>query len=33
LSTPWRIEQHSEFFVVLDARGQWLAYLYFEDQP
>ena len=30
---PWKIEEHTEFFVVLDARGQKLAFVYFEDEP
>lgn len=31
--TPWRVEEHSESYVVLDARGQQLAFIYFEDEP
>jgi hypothetical protein len=30
---PWKIEENQESFVVMDGRGQKLAYLYFEDQP
>jgi hypothetical protein len=30
---PWRIEEHSESYVVLDANGQRLAFVYFEDEP
>ena len=30
---PWRIEEHPEFYSVVDASGQQLAYVYFEDQP
>ena len=33
LTAPWRIEEHGESFVVKDANGQHLAYLYFEDEP
>lgn len=29
---PWRIEEN-ESYVVMDARGQPLAYVYFEDEP
>jgi len=27
------IEQHAESFIVRDATGQALAYVYFEDEP
>jgi hypothetical protein len=30
---PWSIEEHQESFIVRDANGQQLAYLYFEDEP
>ena len=30
---PWSIEEHTESFIVHDATGQPLAYVYFEDQP
>ena len=30
---PWPIEEHTESFIVKDANGQQLAYLYFEDEP
>jgi len=30
---PWTIEELQESFVVKDATGQQLAYLYFEDEP
>jgi hypothetical protein len=30
---PWRIEEHSESYIVSDARWQRLAYIYFEDEP
>jgi hypothetical protein len=30
---PWKIEEHTESFAVLDARGQKLAFVYFEDEP
>jgi hypothetical protein len=30
---PWSIEEHTESFIVKDATGQALAFLYFEDEP
>jgi len=30
---PWSIEERQESFIVKDASGQRLAYLYFEDEP
>ena len=30
---PWTIEEHAESFIVHDATGQPLAYVYFEDEP
>ena len=30
---PWSIDEHPESFIVKDANGQLLAYLYFEDEP
>jgi hypothetical protein len=30
---PWKIEENTESFAVLDARGQKLAFVYFEDEP
>jgi hypothetical protein len=29
--SPWSIEERQESFIVKDANGQTLAYLYFED--
>ena len=31
LPAPWRVVEHSESFVVEDANGRPLAYVYFED--
>ena len=30
---PWQIEEREEAFIVHDATGQPLAYVYFEDEP
>jgi hypothetical protein len=30
---PWVVENHVEAFVVRDATGQPLAYVYWEDEP
>jgi hypothetical protein len=30
---PWSIDEHPESFIVKDAGGQPLAYVYFEDEP
>ena len=30
---PWRVEEHDESFIVTDATGQPLCYLYHEDEP
>jgi hypothetical protein len=30
---PWSIEERQESFMVKDANGQALAYVYFEDEP
>jgi hypothetical protein len=30
---PWLIEERQESFIVKDANGQQIAYLYFEDEP
>lgn len=31
---PWRVEEHpgGESFIIRDAKGQALAYVYFEDE-
>jgi hypothetical protein len=31
--SPWSIEERQESFIVKDANGRQLAYLYFEDAP
>jgi hypothetical protein len=30
---PWSIDERTESFIVKDATGQPIAYLYFEDEP
>jgi hypothetical protein len=30
---PWSIVEHPESFAITDARGQLLAYVYFEHEP
>ena len=30
---PWLIDERTESFIVKDANGQQIAYLYFEDEP
>jgi hypothetical protein len=30
---PWKVEENKESYVVTDATGQKLAYVYFEDEP
>jgi len=30
---PWSVKEMEESFVVHDANGQALAYLYFDDEP
>lgn len=30
---PWKLEERGESFVVEDAAGVTLAYIYFEDEP
>jgi hypothetical protein len=30
---PWKVEENPESYVVTDATGQRLAYIYFEDEP
>jgi hypothetical protein len=29
---PWTIDEHPESFIIRDAKGQALAYVYFEDE-
>ena len=30
---PWKVEEHSESFIVTDADEQPLAYVYFSEEP
>jgi hypothetical protein len=30
---PWTVIEHDESFEIVDALGQSLAYVYFEDEP
>jgi hypothetical protein len=30
---PWKIEEGGESYIVTDATGQRLAFIYFEDEP
>lgn len=30
---PWRVEEREESYIVTDATGQHLAFIYFEDEP
>lgn len=30
---PWKIEEGSESYIVTDATGQRLAFIYFENEP
>ncbi len=30
---PWSVDEQTESFIVKDATGQPLAYVYFEDEP
>ena len=33
LPPPWRVVERGECFIVEDANGQQLAFVYFEDEP
>lgn len=30
---PWTVKENDESFVVYDAKGQAICYLYFEEEP
>jgi hypothetical protein len=30
---PWVLDEHPDCFIVRDANGQALAYVYFEEEP
>jgi hypothetical protein len=30
---PWKVEEGTESYAVLDANGEKLAFVYFEDEP
>ena len=30
---PWKVEEREESYIVTDATGQHLAFIYFEDEP
>jgi hypothetical protein len=30
---PWSIDESTESFIIRDANGQAIAYVYFEDEP
>ena len=32
-TSPWTAVEHDESFIIQDATGQALAYVYFEDEP
>lgn len=32
-SAPWQAVEYEESFCVLDAKGQQLAFVYYEDEP
>jgi len=33
LAPPWTVDEQTESFIIKDANGQPLAYVYLEDQP
>ena len=32
-SSPWKTEEHTEYFIVRDAAGLALAYFLYDDEP
>ena len=32
-SSPWKIEEHAEYFIVRDPTGLALAYFLYDDEP